>query len=293
MPIDVCPGEVPSSALPLSFENDESGPNEEAFVVGPIAAPISLVVALRDVASPFVVPDALVPLVALPICAALLAAGVAMPLEVVVDEVVGEDVADDVLEGAEIAVWLVDAGDADCDIAGEAGGATAAGVCACAIAAASAARAGIMNFRDGLRMACSSPIVCDSIGGPAMRLPAGMRRLDGLLVVELRRPVVHLQSRRLVVARPASVAPLEFRDGDSVLVDFQDRGKLGPARFDSRLGFHGCSFVTVNLDRIYALPPAAASRNPASAGRTFPASCVGAPAQRFNAESGSARGSSA
>jgi hypothetical protein len=38
VPADVCPGEVPSSGLPLSFENDDVAPNDEASVVAPVVA---------------------------------------------------------------------------------------------------------------------------------------------------------------------------------------------------------------------------------------------------------------
>jgi hypothetical protein len=37
VPADVCPGEVPSSRLPLSFENEDVAPNEDASVVVPAA----------------------------------------------------------------------------------------------------------------------------------------------------------------------------------------------------------------------------------------------------------------
>jgi hypothetical protein len=61
VPADVCPGEVPSSALPLSFENDDVAPNEEASVVVPVVA-VVVPLAFGEVV-PGAVDDAWLPVV--------------------------------------------------------------------------------------------------------------------------------------------------------------------------------------------------------------------------------------
>jgi hypothetical protein len=132
VPDEVCPGESPSSGLPLSLVNEEFGPNDAASVVGPTAAWLpKLEFSLRIVA-PLALPAFDVP-------------------EVFVEVVVYVVVVVDRVAGAGVPV-TTGAGDAAADAAG-----TPVVDTAVAAYAEDAASAHSMEVRhcngDGLRMA--------------------------------------------------------------------------------------------------------------------------------------------